>query len=546
MAVTPVVTRSKSKDNMKQSKLTADPNGSIIVINDSEPDLEMVQTSKTAQSTPTTTRKQRTKRSESQSSVQLLESTPGRAHRCPPKALFPTPKPKNSESIEQIAKSILDNIVNNIEIAEQTVDPTPATPHDTSRDLEQILADALADSPPATPAAATPAAAAPNPVSDDNTNDEAGTDDPLTLLNFYKARTAQLQRDLIADQVKFNKMSDHAKSLEAAVSLLNDDNHEKAQEIKRLQAAVDKGRLNVSQATGIRHHLDAKKQSATPPNNLPKGTTGGKKSTPQNATEDALKSIQAELAANRAQINELQKQVSSAFDETDDQAGYTTVRSRKWKRRNPPPPPHQPTPQFQQPPPPPPPPSYSDATAGRAPKPTILSVGSSLSRGTGRVLRNHGTRVIEYNFPGADLPELREKIVPILEKNPQITKVILWAGGNDCEKEGVPLELIKAEYDALIDTIKLHQGWDCKVIISSVPQRRRATTETRHKIAGLNLEHYYHSDPDNFVYFVDAAPKLGCYFYDRVHPNYLGLEYWARKVTGLLSTFHPTASTSSM
>ena len=237
--------------------------------------------------------------------------------------------------------------------------------------------------------------------------------------------------------------------------------------------------------------------------------------------------------------------MSSAFAEADsDQTVFTTVQSRKSRRCNPPPPKTSQQPKSQ--PQHPTLPTYSDVTSGRAPKPDTISFRTSLARGTGRVLRNHGTRVLEYNFPGADLPRLREKIVPILEKNPQVTKVILVAGGNDCEKEGVSLQQIKAEYDALIDAIKLQQGWDCKVIISSVPQRRRATTETRHKIAGLNLEHYYHSDPDSSVYFVDSAPKLGCYFYDRVHLNYVGLDYWARKITGFLSTFQPTASTSSM
>ena len=75
-----------------------------------------------------------------------------------------------------------------------------------------------------------------------------------------------------------------------------------------MQAAVDKGRLKVSQATGIHHQLESgQKQSYEPSCNLPKGTTGGKKSTPPNATEEALKAIQAELAANRAQISDLQR-----------------------------------------------------------------------------------------------------------------------------------------------------------------------------------------------------------------------------------------------
>ena len=498
-----MVINTRSKDTMKQPKLTASLDGSI-VIEDSPP--------LTVESVLTPATGTRQKRSDPQSAAKIL--TPGRAHRCPPKTLFPRPTPNITDSVEAIVKTVVDDLVNST-VTTQPED-SPST-HNISRDFEDMLRDAI-ESPP------------PSPTPTPTTVVESST-----LLSWYKERCVQLQRDLIAADVKYTKVHDHAASLETMVNLLNQDITEKLQEMKRLQAAVDKGRLNVSQATGIRRHLDTSKEKPTPPpsnNNLPKGTTGGKKSTP-NAMEDVLKSIQAELAANRAQVHDLKKQVTDAFHSDSAQEGFTTVRSRKAKRRDP-----QPTPQ--------PPPSYSDVTAGRTQKPDTISFGSSLARGTGRALRNHGVRALEYNFPGYDLEQLTEKIIPILEKNPQVTKVIVNAGGNDCEKPGVPLQHIKAQYDALVDAIKIQQGWECKVVITSVPQRRQATTETRHKIAGLNLEHYYHSDPDKFVYYVNSAPNVASYFYDRVHLNYHGLDFWARKVSSAMSTFPPTASTSRM
>ena len=482
-----------------------------------------------AMHTPATGTRQ--KRSDPQSAAKI--PTPGRAHRCPPKTLFP----KITYSVDTVVTAIVDDLVNRVVAAqpEQTIPPTQNTPPTQERDFAEMLSDALEQSPPSTPV----------PNADATGN--------IGLLNWYKERCAQLQRDIIASEVKFTKIHEHAASLEAMVSLLNEDSTEKQREIKRLQVELDKSRLKVSQATGIRRHLDAdKEKSNTPPhNNLPKGNTGGKKSVPSTANiENTLKSIQTELAANRAQMHELQKQVSSTNHAADsDHSGYTTVRSRRAKRREPHPP-TQTTPSGSSPQPSPvnshQPPSYADITAQRASKPTTLSFGTSLARGTKNALRNNNVEALEYSFPGYDLPGLRGEIIPILQENPQVDTVVVTAGGNDCEKYGVTLPQIKAEYDALIDAIKIQQGWECKVIINAVPQRRRITHEARHKIAGLNLEHYYHSDPDKHVFFVDSAPKTGAFFRDRVHLNYHGQDYWARKVAGVISNFHPVVYQTRM
>ncbi len=204
-----MVINTRSKDTMKQPKLTASSDGSI-VIEDSPP------LAVEAVLTPATGTRQ--KRSDSQSAAKIL--TPGRAHRCPPKTLFPRPTPNMTDSVEATVKTIVDNLVNSVATT-QPEDATPPT-HDISRDLEDMLRDAL-ESPPPSPT--------PTPATEDATGNTS--DDSPSLLNWYKERCAQLQRDIIASEVKFNKIHEHAASLEAMVSLLNEDSTGKQREIKR-------------------------------------------------------------------------------------------------------------------------------------------------------------------------------------------------------------------------------------------------------------------------------------------------------------------------
>ena len=268
--------------------------------------------------------------------------------------------------------------------------------------------------------------------------------------------------------------------------------------------------------------------------------------------------MQNQIEESRAQLAQLQEYVASALQNTaqpppDSHEGeFQPVRHRRRKTRG-----------TRDPPlyseiaasskasgkatPVPPPPAPVPSTAARRPKPSTISFGSSLARGSQDALGRHAVDVMEYNFPGATLPVLRSRIIPILEKNPQVTTVIIQGGGNDCELPSATLPEIKAEYDALIDAIKVQQGWECKVVISSIPQRRWIDTPTRLKIAGLNLEHYYHSDPDHYIYYVDAAPKVQSYFADRVHYNYHGMDFWARKVANFLfSNFTPVINPANM
>lgn len=500
-----IITRAQD-NKLKQTTLTASLDGSVIIDNSSAMD--------TGMSTPAPTIR--------------LPGTPGRAHRCSSsqKTLFPP------SSARTIVKPLVSELINTVLETIKVTDENGRTPEDAAtqdtieeeRDLQAMLLDAMDLS----------QAPSQSPETQKETPPAGGEDG--ALLDWYKGRVVDLTRQVLEIGTQSEKLLAHATALENTISLLNKDSDEKMKEIKRLQAEVDKSRLEVSKATGLRRHLDAKGTGKSTKKS--KDTT---QDTPPTMDSDILRTLEAEFAANRAEMAALKEQIASVLP---DEGPFQTVQSRK-RRKSPQPSssqyssPQYPPQQHSSQNPPMQPPSYADITAQRTPKPTTLSFGTSLARGTKNALRNNNVEAMEYSFPGYQLPELRGEIIPILEKNPQVDKVVITAGGNDCEREGVTLPQIKAEYDALVDAIKIQQGWDCKVIINAVPQRRRATRETRHKIAGLNLEHYYHSDPDKYVYFVDSAPKTAAYFYDRVHLNHHGQDYWARKVAGVISNFQP-------
>ena len=67
-----------------------------------------------------------------------------------------------------------------------------------------------------------------------------------------------------------------------------------------------------------------------------------------------------------------------------------------------------------------------------------------------------------------------------LEENPQVDTVVVLGGGNDCEARH-HIEDIKYEYDALVDEVKLTLGAETNIIISSIPQRKRAHYKTHLK-----------------------------------------------------------------
>ena len=168
--------------------------------------------------------------------------------------------------------------------------------------------------------------------------------------------------------------------------------------------------------------------------------------------------------------------------------------------------------------------------------PEKIVIGSSLARGTSEALRHCGVSVSEYYFSGGQIPYIHGQIKHILEKNPQVKSIVLILGGNDCESDRYYMEDIINNYDALVDMIKLSVAPDCNVIISSVPQRRSCSARTHIRIAKLNESNKKRENSNFGVYFVDAAPRFGNLFYDRVHMNDVGLGYWAQRVSDKLNS----------
>ena len=168
--------------------------------------------------------------------------------------------------------------------------------------------------------------------------------------------------------------------------------------------------------------------------------------------------------------------------------------------------------------------------------PKKIVVGSSLARGTSEALKHCGVDVSEYYYSGGHIPYMAAPLKHILEKNPQVESVVCIMGGNDCESDLYYLEEIVHNYDCLIDMIKLTLGSDCTVIISSIPQRRRCSARSHIRIAKLNEFNKQRENSDYGVFYVDAAPRFGNHFYDRVHMNNIGLDHWAQNMSDKMNS----------
>ena len=180
--------------------------------------------------------------------------------------------------------------------------------------------------------------------------------------------------------------------------------------------------------------------------------------------------------------------------------------------------------------------TYDQKTTINVPqnKPNIMTVGSSLATGTRDALRRQGVESIECSYSGAQLPYIRSQMKRKLEENPQVDTVVVLGGGNDCEARH-HIEDIKYEYDALVDEVKLTLGAETNIIISSIPQRKRAHYKTHLKIAELNAHNStFYAGSEYDVTYVDAAPRFGDQFVDRVHFNYYGLDHWASKISAAI------------
>ena len=178
--------------------------------------------------------------------------------------------------------------------------------------------------------------------------------------------------------------------------------------------------------------------------------------------------------------------------------------------------------------------TYSDTASLQTTNPSVMTVGSSLTSGTKEALRRKGVDAIELSYSGAQLPYIRHEMKKKLEENPQVKTVVILGGGNDCEARH-HIEDIKYEFDALVDEVKLTRGVETKIIISSIPQRKRAHYKTHLKIAELNTHNAtFYAGSEYGVTYVDAAPRFGDQYVDRVHFNYYGLDHWASKISAAI------------
>ena len=170
----------------------------------------------------------------------------------------------------------------------------------------------------------------------------------------------------------------------------------------------------------------------------------------------------------------------------------------------------------------------------KPPAPTKAVFGSSAAKGSKQALQHKGHNVIERYYSGGQMPFIRQNIEKVLKSNPQIDTVVLLMGGNDCEDRH-HIDEIKQQYDVTVDMIKCMLGPECTIIMSSIPQRRRCSVETHLKIALLNKHNARRNNPNHGIHYVDAAPRFGNMFMDRVHMNHQGKEYWSNIIASKLN-----------
>ena len=82
---------------------------------------------------------------------------------------------------------------------------------------------------------------------------------------------------------------------------------------------------------------------------------------------------------------------------------------------------------------------------------TVL-IGTSLTRGVGAALHNHGIDVTTYTYAGTHIPHIRSRLKGIFNPSYQPQRVILQCGGNDLEAQ--PVDRVAFQFECLINDVR--------------------------------------------------------------------------------------------
>ena len=178
------------------------------------------------------------------------------------------------------------------------------------------------------------------------------------------------------------------------------------------------------------------------------------------------------------------------------------------------------------------PPSYNDVTAARHPRTNADTyvIGTSLTRGLGARLKQHGVDGTVICYPGATIPNIRSRLRYILPKDNQPREIILQCGGNDLESQSVGK--VSFQYDCLIEDVRKLCPKSA-IMISKIPPRGHSTTTLR-KIDALNENLSSKSDIGNQVTLANACPYFSR---DQVHFNKRGFDVYAAKLAQSVINF---------
>ena len=176
--------------------------------------------------------------------------------------------------------------------------------------------------------------------------------------------------------------------------------------------------------------------------------------------------------------------------------------------------------------------SNPDVHSARTSGDTIL-IGTSLTRGVGGALRNHGVDVATYMYAGTHIPHIRSRLKGIFTPSHQPRRVILQCGGNDLESQ--PVDRVAHQYECLVNDVqRLYPN--TSIIVSKIPLRRDKASILR-KITAMNAHIDKMCSTKRHVQCIDACPKALEYFRrDMIHFNKDGIQQYAATLVGCLNS----------
>lgn len=377
-------------------------------------------------------------------------------------------------------------------------------------------------------------------------------------------RLIELEAQLMAAQLQLEDERDASSRFKSHIELLEGeiDTYKKSQvsnknEIKKLMTTNDNLRRELSRVQGIRRFTDAQSHSTVP---APEDDICDSLRDELDITKVKLKSLKEHvMSITASMISALENEdglgdTGEPFQVVTNERRTRTAKTRPQAGAKPPPAPsHQQQNQRGKPievvidtrdtsqrnntgsral--------YSDVVTNRRRlTPDTVIIGTSLTRGVGSRLQQHGVDAVCFTYPGCELPHIRSRVPHVLPSNSKPKHVILQCGGNDLERQ--PADKVVHQYNCLVKEVRSRCP-SAMITLSKIPPRRD-NPATLNKIAMVNTYLENMGKRGNGVTCVEACPKAPHHFKsDKVHFNKEGTELYASNIVDHLGNFHWTGS----